>query len=176
MLLMMRSHGWDRDLPQWKQIELRKKYDIGEFDSLYKFYVPAFNLRSTDLQAFIGIRAIDKLDRVAHKRRQNFFGYVERIQLNELTLVENTGDFISNFAMPVVNKNRKEIVKELINNGVEVRPLIAGNIAMHPMWEKNELELHNSTFVNNYGFYIPNHQNITIDDITVISNIINKYG
>ena len=33
-----------------------------EFDSLYNFYVPGMNLRSTDLQAFIGLRAIDKLE------------------------------------------------------------------------------------------------------------------
>ena len=61
-LLMMRSHGWDRDLPKNKQEELRKKYSINEFDALYTFYELGLNVRSTDLQAFIGLRAIDKLD------------------------------------------------------------------------------------------------------------------
>jgi CDP-6-deoxy-D-xylo-4-hexulose-3-dehydrase len=176
ILLMMRSHGWDRDLPNWRQDELRKKYNISEFDSLYKFYVPGFNLRSTDLQAFIGMRAIDKLDEVSNKRRNNFFQYVRNIHVNNLNLVERTGDFISNFAIPIVNENRKEIVSKLIESGVEVRPLIAGNVATHPMWEKKETELTNSTFINNYGFYIPNHQDIKTDDIIFISNIINNYG
>ena len=72
MLLMMRSHGWDRDLPKWKQDELRKEYNCNKFDALYNFYVPGFNLRATDLQAFIGLRAIDKLDSYVVKRTNNF--------------------------------------------------------------------------------------------------------
>jgi len=55
ILLSIRSHGWDRDLPKSKQIELREKYNIGDFRSLYTFYYPGFNLRATDLQAFIGL-------------------------------------------------------------------------------------------------------------------------
>lgn len=176
MLLMMRSHGWDRDLPEWRQQTLRSKYNISAFESLYKFYVPAFNLRSTDLQAFIGLRAIDKLDNVADKRRNNFFHYIESIKVNEIDLKESSNDFISNFAIPVVNRNRDQIIHMLSENGVEVRPLIAGNLATHPMWEREETELLNSTVVNNYGFYVPNHQDLSIQDIKFISNIINKYG
>ena len=40
ILLSIRSHGWDRDLPKTKQIELREKYNIGDFRSLYTFYYP----------------------------------------------------------------------------------------------------------------------------------------
>ena len=59
LLLSIRSHGWDRDLPLLKQNELRKKYDINDFRALYTFYYPGFNLRCTDLQAFIGLRQIN---------------------------------------------------------------------------------------------------------------------
>jgi CDP-6-deoxy-D-xylo-4-hexulose-3-dehydrase len=176
MLLMMRSHGWDRDLPEWRQKELRGKHNISDFDSLYKFYVPAFNMRATDLQAFIGISAIDKLDSVSNKRRVNFFNYIDGISANELKLTERHGDFISSFSIPIVNKNRDKIVKNLTENNIEVRPLIAGNIAKHPMWEKDEPELKNATLLNDYGFYIPNHQDITEIDIKLISDIINQHG
>jgi CDP-6-deoxy-D-xylo-4-hexulose-3-dehydrase len=71
-LLMMRSHGWVRDLPVEKQNEYKIKYKINDFDTLYNFYIPGFNLRSTDLQAFIGLRAIDKLDTYANIRNKNF--------------------------------------------------------------------------------------------------------
>lgn len=56
-LLMMRSHGWDRDLPKHIQNKFRNENNINEFDSLYTFYLPGFNVRSTDLQAFIGLKA-----------------------------------------------------------------------------------------------------------------------
>jgi len=86
MLLMMRSHGWDRDLPKWKQNELRDKYQCSDFDALYNFYVPGFNLRATDLQAYIGLRAIDKLDKYCESRNNNFLYYLHHIKDNQLNI------------------------------------------------------------------------------------------
>ena len=70
LLLMMRSHGWDRDLPDMETNRIKRKHNgCSDFDSLYNFYVPGMNLRSTDLQAFIGLRVIDRLDDYYSKRR-----------------------------------------------------------------------------------------------------------
>lgn len=175
-LLMMRSHGWDRDLPKEIQEKLRKENDISEFDSLYTFYLPGFNLRSTDLQAFIGIRAIDKLDDYTEKRNKNFQLYKSSIENNQLSIIDRPTDFISNFAYPVVNKNREIIINKLIDNDIEVRPLIAGDMSKKPMWIKNygEVNLPNCRLINEYGFYIPNHQDLTQDHIILISNIVNN--
>ena len=174
LLLMMRSHGWDRDLPEWKQKELRTKFECTDFDSLYNFYVPGFNVRSTDLQAFIGIRAIDKLDEYSQIRRDNFFSYIEKIKINKLNLSEKKGDYVSNFAIPIVNENRNEIVQKLQSNGIEVRPLIAGNMANKPMWTKKQDNLTNCDIVDKFGFYIPNHQDLTTKQIDFITDILNS--
>jgi len=176
LLLMMRSHGWDRDLPKEKQESLRLKYGVSEFDSLYNFYVPGFNLRSTDLQAFIGLRAIDKLDKYSALRNNNFVRYNELIKVNELNLSQNEGDFVSSFAIPIVSKNKKEIVDRLTSNGVEVRPLIAGDMSKKPMWYERygKLNLTNCEKINEFGFYIPNHQDLTEEQIKLITDIINE--
>ena len=178
MLLMMRSHGWDRDLPKWKQDELRNKYSCSDFDALYNFYVPGFNLRATDLQAYIGLRAIDKLDDYCKSRNKNFLKYLDEIEGNLLKIKNRKENFISNFAMPIVNKNRDKIVKQLTKNNIEVRPLIAGNMASKPMWVyeyPTKFSLPNCELIEKYGFYIPNHQHLTKKEITKIINIINKY-
>ena len=174
---MMRSHGWDRDLPEWKQKELRKKYKCSEFDALYNFYLPGFNLRATDLQAFLGLRAIDKLDDYVIKRQNNFVLYCNLIKNNQLKLTNNKNNVISNFAMPIVHKKRDDIINELIKHGVEVRPLIAGNMATKPMGEKlfNKQIFTNAELLNKYGFYIPNHHDLTKSEIQFITNIINKF-
>jgi CDP-6-deoxy-D-xylo-4-hexulose-3-dehydrase len=179
MLLMMRSHGWDRDLPKWKQDELRKKYKCSDFDALYNFYVPGFNLRATDLQAYIGLRAIDKLDGYCKSRNKNFLKYLNKIEGNLLKIKNRKENFISNFAMPVVNKNRDKIIKQLIENNIEVRPLIAGNMASKPMWVyeyPTKLSLPNCELIEKYGFYIPNHQHLSEKDINKIINIINSFS
>jgi CDP-6-deoxy-D-xylo-4-hexulose-3-dehydrase len=175
LLLMMRSHGWDRDLPEWKQKELREKYNSTDFDALYNFYVPGMNLRSTDLQAFIGLRVIDRLEDYSEKRRKNFFQYQKEIEHNSLKIGERNGDYVSSFAIPIVNGRRNEIVRELQEAGVEVRPLIAGNMANKPMWlnENEPISLPNCEILDEFGFYIPNHQDLTTEDINKITQILN---
>ena len=174
---MIRSHGWDRDLPKKTQKKLRKKYNCNDFNSLYNFYVPGLNVRSTDLQAFIGLRAIDKLDKYSYKRRVNFHLYKQKIMFNILDLNERESDFISSFAIPILNPKKDYIIKELQHNNIEVRPLIAGNMANKPMWfNENDIpSLPNCELVDRIGFYIPNHQHLTKKEITKIINIINKY-
>jgi CDP-6-deoxy-D-xylo-4-hexulose-3-dehydrase len=175
-LLMMRSHGWDRDLPETIQKKLRTENNINDFDSLYTFYLPGFNLRSTDLQAFIGLRAIDKLDEYSNKRNLNFKVYQKSVKNNDLNISDYKNNFVSNFAYPIINKNRNLIIDELIKNGVEVRPLIAGDMSKKPMWTNNydEVYLKNCDLINKYGFYIPNHQDLSIEEINFITNIINN--
>ena len=176
LLLMMRSHGWDRDLPKEKQKKLREKYKVSKFDSLYNFYVPGFNLRSTDLQAFIGLRSLEKLDKYSKIRNLNFKLYNSSIRVNELNLRDSNTNFVSNFAIPIVSKNKKEIVDRLMNHGIEVRPLIAGDMSKKPMWYERfgKCSLPNCDMVDKFGFYIPNHQDITEEQINIISNIINN--
>lgn len=175
-LLMMRSHGWDRDLPSWKQQELRKECSVDDFSALYTFFVSGMNVRSTDLQAFIGIGAIDKLDRYSEIRNQNFLTYKEAIRDNLLNITQKTTDFVSNFAYPVVSKNKKNIVECLKKNKIECRPLIAGNMANKPFWIKKygtDTAFPNADLIDQYGFYVPNHQDLTDREIKFVSKIIN---
>ena len=175
-LLMMRSHGWARDLPIHIQNEYQSKYNINAFDNLYNFYLPGMNLRSTDLQAYIGLRAIDKLDNFSKIRNSNFNHYINNIKNNKLDIQVNSSDFISNFAMPVVSKNKENILHNLLKNNIECRPLIAGNLANKPFWYENftKPELKNCELIDQYGFYIPNHQDLTTDDLNKIIEIVNN--
>jgi CDP-6-deoxy-D-xylo-4-hexulose-3-dehydrase len=176
ILLSIRSHGWDRDLPLNKQKELRDKYSIDNFSALYNFYVPGFNLRATDLQAFIGLRAIDKLDRFAENRNNNFKYYMANLKNNELNLRNNEDNFISNFAIPVVSKDKKTIVKNLMDNQIECRPLIAGDLSQKPFWYDyfEKVHMENCSKIDEFGFYIPNHQDLTKEQIDKIIKIVNN--
>jgi CDP-6-deoxy-D-xylo-4-hexulose-3-dehydrase len=175
-LLMMRSHGWSRDLSIEDQNHYNTKYNTDNFNSLYNFYLPGMNLRSTDLQAFIGLRAIDKLDNYSQKRNLNFKFYLKNLTNNELNIETNPDNFISNFAIPVVSKNKDQIIKDLIEANIEVRPLIAGNLGNKPIWYENyeKVNLPNSDIIDKFGFYLPNHQDLTESEILKITDIINK--
>lgn len=174
LIFSMRSHGWGRDWSKEKQAEYKDKYNISDFDFLYSFFHPGFNLRATDLQAYIGLSQIDKLDTFANKRRYNFQYYWENINNTMLNLDNSLTNFVSNFAYPVVSKNRNQIVDKLIRNGVETRPLIAGSMANKPFWKGRSDNMPNSELIDKFGFYVPNNQDLEKKDMEKICSIINE--
>jgi CDP-6-deoxy-D-xylo-4-hexulose-3-dehydrase len=175
ILVSLRSHGWDRDLNKDTQKELQKEWNVSEFDSMYTFYYPGFNLRSTDLQAFIGLGQIDKLDDWGKQRERNFDSYQGLIKNDYWKPNPQSNSFISNFAYPVIHPNRDKIVGELQKNNIEVRPIICGSMGTQPFYVKEygRLELKNAAAIDKYGFYVPNHPQLTSGDIRLISSIIN---
>jgi CDP-6-deoxy-D-xylo-4-hexulose-3-dehydrase len=179
ILLSIRNHGWDRDFSPEDKQEIRKEWGVDDFDALYKFYYSGFNLRSTDLQAFIGLRQVGRLQKYSEARYANYNLYCSLIKKNELPLVKTSADtFISSFAYPVVNVARNKIVTGLREAGVEARPLIAGSMGNQPFWIKKygKLSLPNCDRIDKYGFYVPNNQDLTVENIKLISDIINKLG
>jgi CDP-6-deoxy-D-xylo-4-hexulose-3-dehydrase len=177
ILLSIRSHGWDRDLPKSKQIQLREKYNIGNFRSLYTFYYPGFNLRATDLQAFIGLQQLEKLSTIIENRNINYQRYHDGIKNDEWKINPPSNSFISNFSYPIITKNIKELVEKLTENNIECRPLICGSINEHPFWYERygKQELPISKRVHEYGLYLPNNHQMTIEEVDKVINIVNQY-
>jgi len=180
LLLMMRSHGWDRDIPKEEADKLADRYDVDDFDRLFTFYFPGLNVRATDLQAKIGLRQVDKIDKFSKIRNKNFKRYNERLANSNVLFKPSQapGDFVSSFCYPIIIKNRKECIEELRANDIACRPLIAGSICKNPMWKrygKREIKLMNTPMIDEYGFYVPNHQGMTEEDVDKICNIILKY-
>lgn len=180
LLLQLRSHGWDRDLPEWKQNNLRRDWNVSEFSTLYTFYVPGFNLRATDLQAFIGINQLDKVDNMINNRYINFNYFKGKLKGKVWFPSDIDNSYTSNFAIPVITKSTEDKVKlinELNNNQIACRPLISGSMGTQPFYVKiyGEKKLPNSTIIDERGLYVPNHDKLTTEEIDKICNILLKY-
>jgi len=176
LLLSIRSHGWDRDLSVETQFKLQQDWDISEFDTMYTFYYSGFNIRSTDLQAYIGLAQIDNLNDWGKKREENFHLYNKLIR-NDFWKVKSKPDCLeSNFAYPIIHPKRDEIVKTLTSNNVEVRPMICGSMGTQPFYVKEfgELKLPNVTVIDEYGFYVPNNPKLTREEVSFISGLVNE--
>ena len=177
VIKMIRSHGWDRDLSQDSKDKYRQKYNVDDFDSLYKFYYAGFNLRSTDLQAFIGIGQIPKMSYIVKQREENYYTYRENLTSEIwLPVLEETQNVISNMGYPIITKNKREVYKRLSKNKIECRPLVAGSMGLQPAWSNlyGESPMVNADIVDKYGMYVPNHQDLTSKDIKRVCSIINE--
>ncbi len=177
ILLSIRSHGWDRDFDPDYQKQIREKYNVSDFRAFYTFYYPGFNLRSTDLQAFIGLSQIEKIDDFVKARNKNYKLYQSLVKNDYWKIKDNENCYYSNFAYPVITKNIDSLSKELLSSGVECRPLVCGSIGLQPYWKNiyGETNFEFADIVHNYGLYVPNNQDITESEIEFICNIINKH-
>lgn len=176
ILLSIRSHGWDRDLPKEVQNKLREDYKINNFRALYTFYYPGFNLRATDLQAFLGLGQLEKLDLIIKNRNNNYLRYKEEINNTYWDIHEPEGSFVSNFSFPIITKNINKLVEELEKNDIECRPLICGSINEHPFWYERygKKDLPISKTIHEYGLYIPNNHQMTEEEINKVIKIVNE--
>jgi len=177
MLLMLRSHGWAKDLDQNSYDDLMDLHEVDNFHTPFTFFVPGFNLRSTDLQAFIGLRQMDKADWVARKRNENHLEYAR--QLEGYVEFQDWGDnkpvSISFGALAKSTSHRTEIVKRLVKHGVETRIFSAGNLRLHPFWSHVQEAIdpdEMGTKIHQTGFFLPNYPEMTLEDITFICSVV----
>lgn len=179
ILLMLRSHGWDKDLPPSARKRLKKKYDIDDFAAPFVFYEPGFNFRSTDLNAFIGLRQVDKMDWLVRRRFENHALYKKYLDGRLESQKTDPQDTICSIHFGLLAKSgaeRKKIVSALIANGIETRMFSAGNLGLHPFWANRYGK---SSFpvadrVHHTGFFLPNHPSLTKADIAFIADVVLK--
>tara|TARA_R110002110_G_scaffold295886_4_gene509945 strand:- start:2004 stop:3140 length:1137 start_codon:yes stop_codon:yes gene_type:complete len=175
ILKSVRSHGWDRDWSESDQEAVREEWGVSDFDALYTFYHNGFNVRSTDLQAFLGLRQLEKLPSIVEARNRNYQLYIKHLGC----LGDDREDILnSNFAFPIIRRNRDLIAKELQDNDIECRPLICGSMGQQPFFIKYNGEGVSCPIADHlrkYGMYLPNHHLLTEQDIIDVCNIVKKY-
>lgn len=137
LLLMLRSHGWGKDLDKKTNDSLMKKYHIDNFHAPFVFFEAGFNVRSTDLNAYIGIRQIDKMGYLIQRRSENHALYKKMLGNNFYTQTPPADSGVCSIHFGILAKNtteRRSIVRALEDNGIETRMFSAGNLGLHPFW------------------------------------------
>jgi CDP-4-dehydro-6-deoxyglucose reductase, E1 len=158
LMLSIRSHGWSRDVDSNFKEEWKKEFNIDDVREFYTFYYPGFNLRSTDLNAFIGISQLDKMDEIIKVRENNYNLYNKFLE-GKYWKQESKFSELSSFAYGTIVENRMEVFNHLKKNNIEVRPLICGSMGKQPFWIKKygHTPLEVADVIHDYGLYLPNH-------------------
>lgn len=179
-LIMTRANGWDRNLTDIQKAYKRRKYDIVPFQAAYTFYVQGFNMRPTEITGFIGQRQLEHLEenitwRSGHFERLDSAAAAnpdfERLERSHMTR-------LSPFAYPIVCKTsrlRWEYIQRFQQAGVEIRPIIAGNIARQPFFKYEpfaQKELPGADRVSNNGLYFGVFPELSEDDLGVLEGCL----
>lgn len=177
LLLMHRSHGWSKDLDRAAHNALVKKYKIDDFHSPFVFYEAGFNLRSTDLNAYIGIGQVKKLDWIIARRKENHQRYRELLGGRLTTQHCDDDSTICSIhfgALADDRKQREKIVKALDKHGIETRIFSAGNLGLHPFWYERygKASFPMADRIHHCGFFLPNNPSLKIKDVEFISKVV----
>lgn len=184
MLQIVRANGWDRNLKAEQQLKWRKKFNIkSEFDAKYTFYDLGFNFRPTEISGFIGLYQLKFLEENIQIREKNYFQLEAIVRDNpDLIVLDHSHlKFISSFAFPVLCKTpelRDNYMYQFSGAGVEIRPMIAGNIQKQPFYSKyvkTKIELPGTDFIHNCGFYCGNYPELSEIDLEILSSCLQSH-
>ena len=182
MILMIRAHGWDRNLSPESQRKLRQQNNIDDFFSRYTFYDLAYNARPTEINGFLGNVQLQYLDEIIAKRKANFHQFQNAAIQNPDIISLKLGhmNIVSNFAMPVIFKNPKTFMhyrNKFEKNNVEIRPIIAGDITQQPFYKKyvmHQDQCPNSNLIHHQGFYFGNNPEMTEKELILLEKLLER--
>jgi CDP-6-deoxy-D-xylo-4-hexulose-3-dehydrase len=185
---LFRSHGLTREGSQELQDNFVRNYP--ELNPLFTFAVAGFNVRSTEINAVLGIEQMNRIDSNVDKRRHNFKVWLDNLD-NHKFYTEFDVEGNSNFALPLIMKKGYEDrfninddfsgVRDILDlSGVEYRLGTAGggNQALQPYLKKYEYriegDLTNVNYVHSNSLYIGNHTDLTDEQIINLCKKLNN--
>ena len=154
MLLMLRSHGWGKDLDEESYQKKVEAHGIDDFHKPFAFFVPGFNLRATDLQAFIGLRQMKKAQWVSKMRNENHILYAEK--LKGVVEFQDWGPHHPvSISFGALAKNKE-------------------HRGLHPFWVDLYGEFNDevSNRIHSCGFFLPNYPEMSKEDIDFICGVV----
>lgn len=178
ILLQIRSHGWAKDLEPHKEQALVDRYGILDFNRRFAFYHPGYNVRPTDLGARIGLRQMQKIDRVVARRVENHRVYQARFAESDRFICQENPDAeissISFAALATDEQHRDRVAQALAAAGVETRPLGGGSMGRQPFWTERHgtAPLPFADRIHTTSFHLPNNPEIGPADIEAICDVV----
>ena len=181
---MMRSHGLVRESKNPKTIEYYKS-NYPSLNQDFVFSIAGHNMRSTELNAIIGLSQIKRLNMTIETRKSNFEYFVKG--LNALHYQTNfliSGN--SNYAFTIILNEPNFIIRdrveaELNKHGIEFRRGLAGggNQLRQPYLRNivNDLDLNDFPVVDHihhFSWYVGNYPGLELEKIDLLHQLLEK--
>ena len=177
IMLSIRAHGWTRNLPEKNHVCVKSG---NPFEESFRFVLPGYNLLPLDMSGALGIEQLRKLPSIVEGRRNNALWFQEVFsKIDGISIQAETGQS-SWFGFAVIvesgQRKRDELVAKLSEQGVDCRPIVAGNFVRNEVVKYFDYEVHsnlsNADIVSDCGLFIGNHHYDVKDELTHIADLI----
>jgi CDP-4-dehydro-6-deoxyglucose reductase, E1 len=177
IMLSLRAHGWTRNLP--KQNSITQSID-DEFYEQFRFVLPGYNLRPTEISAAIGIQQLKKLTNIVDKRIENsnqFLNIISKYPIIPQKEVGTSSWF--GFSMIIksdANIDRKDVLDAFKESGIVARPIVTGNFTRSESLKYYDYSVHgelkNADILHEQGLFIGNHHHKLTQEINHLDNVL----
>lgn len=163
--------------------EIAQKYP--ELRPEFLFLVPGYNMRSSELNAVIGLSQLQRLDANNQRRKENFNLFLSHLDPEKYFTDFQTEGAV-NYAFVTLLRRPDEarfqkLTDALRENGVEFRRGTAGggNLARQPFVRErlpnfDPAVLKNADFIHSFGLYTGNYPDLEKDKILGLCNLLNR--
>jgi CDP-6-deoxy-D-xylo-4-hexulose-3-dehydrase len=169
LLKCLRTHGWSREQSNRAALEA----DNSHIDPRFLFVNLGYNLRPMEIQAAFGLEQLKRLDGMNQHRRSN----VQRIRQQLLQHPDWRGQLLFPATRPGLDAcwfgfpfliapnlhlDYKRFTRLLLEQGVDTRPIVSGNMALQPAVKHFNVDLSMGPFagaqtVHERGLFIGCH-------------------
>jgi CDP-6-deoxy-D-xylo-4-hexulose-3-dehydrase len=181
VMTSLRAHGWTRELPSENFVHDKTGDD---FEDLFRFVLPGYNLRPLELEGAIGTEQLKKLNSIVSGRRANALKFITLMQkFPEIQIQKELGESSwFGFSLVLTGKQigrRADLINALKAQSIAVRPIVAGNFAKNPVLKHLPhvalSELKNADQVHDEGLFIGNHHYEMNHEFELLENALTAF-
>ena len=159
----MRAHGWIRDLPADSELYEKRADDFYE---AYRFILPGYNVRPTEIGGAVGIEQLKKLPAMTVARRRNWDYFRKLFGGDNRFIIQRENGKSSAFSFTIIPNpelgiRRADILPRLKEADIGYRMITGGCITRHDVIRHYDYAcvngLPNANLAHDEGFFVGNH-------------------
>ncbi len=181
-LISIRAHGWTRGLDTENSVHNKSE---NEWDDLFRFVLPGYNLRPIELSGAIGQVQLRKFPEFLDWRRKNAKIFIDLFSGRDDLIVQSEIGSSSWFGFSFIldgklQGKRAELLAHFSEHGVETRPIVAGNFTVNPVMKHLKHvpldSLSNAERLHRDGFFIGNHHSSFESELKKVFGIFEEFA
>ena len=174
----MRAHGWTRDIPSESSVFERRDDDFFE---AYRFILPGYNLRPTEMAGAIGLEQLKKLPSMTAARRRNLALFQELFAGDDRFIIQRENGKSSSFCFPIVlnparQPDRERVFAALRDADIGYRIITGGCFPRHDVMRHYDYGIvggiEQANLAHDYGFFVGNHPSDLSEQITRLREVL----
>ena len=182
IIVSLRAHGWLRDLPSNNLIHNKSG---NQFRDSFKFILPGYNLRPSEINGAIGIQQLKKLNKFLKQRNKNARLFKSLFSNSNLLSIQKEIEKSSWFGFGLVLKGklknkRGKLIKLLNKKNIETRPIVAGNFLKNPVIKfidhRKSGKMKNADYIHKNGFFVGNDHRDLSNQLKLLKETIEDFA